>query len=198
MGLQGLDFSFYDNFYHLIPSWRSMQVEMRQEDYLSGKYLEILRRGHEIVEKEGAIEFWRIRNKRLSDVLTTGSGIPVVTGRVIGILERYGFMGWRKFKVVIKDKKKGVISEGYWGISVVSNILRRRRDLYREVVEERLNGTKKIRKFGWYFEPKDWDGSDFNLLGGVSLIVTKRVKDVFEKEKVKNISIDSVHDIEIF
>jgi len=107
-------------------------------------------------------------------------------------------MGWRKFKVVIKDKKKGVISEGYWGISVVSNILRRRRDLYREVVEERLNGTKKIRKFGWYFEPEDWDGSDFNLLGGVSLIVTKRVKDVFEKEKVKNISIDSVHDIEIF
>jgi len=68
MGSQGLDFSFYDNFYHLRSDWRSMQVELRQEDYLSGKYLEILRRGHEIVEKEGAIEFWRIRNKRLSDV----------------------------------------------------------------------------------------------------------------------------------
>ena len=197
MGSQGLDFSFYDNFYHLIPDWRSMQVEMRQEDYISGKCLEILRRGHEIVEKEGAIEFWRIRNKGLSDVLTTGSEILIVSSRVIEILERYGFTGWRKFKVVIKDKKKGVISEGYWGISVVSNILRRRRDLYREVVEERLNGTKKIRKFGWYFEPEDWDGSDFNLLGGVSLIVTKRVKDVFEKEKVKNISIKSVHDISV-
>ena len=98
---------------------------------------------------------------------------------------------------MIKDERKGVISEGYWGISVVSNILRNRWDLYREIVEERLDGTKKIRKFGWYFEPEDWDGSDFNLLDGISLIVTKRVKDVFEKEKVKNISIKSVHDISV-
>jgi len=133
MGSQGLDFSFYDNFYHLRSDWRSMQVELRQEDYLSGKYLEILRRGHEIVEKEGAIEFWRIRNKRLSDVLTTGSDILIVSSRVIEILERYGLMGWRKFKVVIKDERKGVISEGYWGISVVSNILRNRWDLSREM-----------------------------------------------------------------
>jgi len=153
----------------------------------------------ELIPRE-PVRFLQSKNtkgSRLYDVIFTGyPSTKLVSERVTQTLSEAGFSGWSTFPISLSWKNGEEIS-GYSGLAVTgrAGVLDDERC---PIVEELSPWTGKqihSRK-GYYFDPESWDGSDFFFPRGTTLmIVTERVKVLFEKSKFKNTAFQRLSEV---
>ena len=112
---------------------------------------------------------------------------PIVSDRVISILENNGITGWKTYPIILYDKH-GNRLDGYNGfyVDVMDG-----KDLSFELPKYKYDkSTEKLKcivvKRGW-LDITNWDGRDFTRAERAT-IVTERVVNLFKKEKVTGIS----------
>ena len=112
---------------------------------------------------------------------------PIVSDRVISILEDNGITGWKTYPIILYDKH-GNRLDGYNGfyVDVMDG-----KDLSFELPKYKYDkSTEKLKcivvKRGW-LDITNWDGKDFTRAERAT-IVTERVVNLFKKEKVTGIS----------
>ena len=118
---------------------------------------------------------------------TNGVSYPIVSDRVISILEDNGITGWKTYPIILYDKH-GNRLDGYNGfyVDVMKGM-----GLDFEPPQDRCDKTTEdwkwiVTKRGW-LDITNWDGRDFTRAGW-GIIVTERVVKLFKKEKVTGIS----------
>ena len=111
---------------------------------------------------------------------------PIVSDRVISILEDNGITGWKTYPIILYDKH-GNRLDGYNGfyVDVMQGM-----GLDFEPPQDRCDKTTEdwkwiVTKRGW-LDITNWDGRDFTRAGW-GIIVTERVVKLFKKEKVTGI-----------
>ena len=117
---------------------------------------------------------------------TNGVSYPIVSDRVISILENNGITGWKTYPIILYDKH-GNRLDGYNGfyVDVMKGM-----GLDFEPPQDRCDKTTEdwkwiVTKRGW-LDITNWDGRDFTRAGW-GIIVTERVVKLFKKEKVTGI-----------
>lgn len=117
---------------------------------------------------------------------TNGVSYPIVSDRVISILEDNGITGWKTYPIILYDKH-GNRLDGYNGfyVDVMKGM-----GLDFEPPQDRCDKTTEdwkwiVTKRGW-LDITNWDGRDFTRAGW-GIIVTERVVKLFKKEKVTGI-----------
>ena len=117
---------------------------------------------------------------------TNGVSYPIVSDRVISILENNGITGWKTYPIILYDKH-GNRLDGYNGfyVDVMQGM-----GLDFEPPQDRCDKTTEdwkwiVTKRGW-LDITNWDGRDFTRAGW-GIIVTERVVKLFKKEKVTGI-----------
>ena len=117
---------------------------------------------------------------------TNGVSYPIVSDRVISILEDNGITGWKTYPIILYDKH-GNRLDGYNGfyVDVMQGM-----GLDFEPPQDRCDKTTEdwkwiVTKRGW-LDITNWDGRDFTRAGW-GIIVTERVVKLFKKEKVTGI-----------
>ena len=112
---------------------------------------------------------------------------PIVSDRVISILEDNGITGWKTYPIILYDKH-GNRLDGYNGfyVDVMKGM-----GLDFEPPPDRCDKTTEdwkwiVTKRGW-LDITNWDGRDFTRAERAT-IVTERVVNLFKKEKVTGIS----------
>ena len=118
---------------------------------------------------------------------TNGVSYPIVSDRVISILEDNGITGWKTYPIILYDKH-GNRLDGYNGfyVDVMKGM-----GLDFEPPQDRCDKTTEdwkwiVTKRGW-LDITNWDGRDFTRAERAT-IVTERVVNLFKKEKVTGIS----------
>ena len=111
---------------------------------------------------------------------------PIVSDRVISILEDNGITGWKTYPIILYDKH-GNRLDGYNGfyVDVMKGM-----GLDFEPPQDRCDKTTEdwkwiVTKRGW-LDITNWDGMDFTRAERAT-IVTERVVKLFKKEKVTGI-----------
>jgi hypothetical protein len=135
---------------------------------------------------------------QITDILWSGSILVCVSQKVIDILLDNRFSGWSTFPVEVYDRRNNYLP-GYYGFAIPSFV--GDQELKRsEIITKPPNGvggeTYTVYK-GVYFDESKWDGSDFFRITEGFIAVTKRVKDAFTKDKIKNIEFTPLPDVEI-
>ena len=115
-----------------------------------------------------------------------GVSYPIVSDRVISILEDNGITGWKTYPIILYEKH-GNRLDGYNGfyVDVMQGM-----GLDFEPPQDRCDKTTEdwkwiVTKRGW-LDITNWDGRDFTRAGW-GIIVTERVVKLFKKEKVTGI-----------
>jgi hypothetical protein len=139
---------------------------------------------------------WR-EGRRLFDVLWAGL-IPLVQRRVVDLLLSNDITGWTGYPVAVFDKA-GPSVNGYYGLAISG----RCGSIYLDkehseiVYEEMPHGRFPMLK-GLAITQESWDGSDFfTSADGKSdfNLVTRKVRDLFKREKVPNVTLTPICDI---
>lgn len=136
------------------------------------------------------------------DIIWTTNAFPlIVSERVIGILNQNKITGWEQYDVRIYNKQKELIKEKFVGIIIIGRcgfIDYSRGYLITKKVGITDSEHIKAPKFNKDF----WDGSDLfmhnkNPEGKITMhrYCTKKVVDIFKKEKVRNIEFEKTIEI---
>ncbi|MCL2072651.1 MAG: hypothetical protein FWH18_01920 [Marinilabiliaceae bacterium] len=145
------------------------------------------------------VKFKQEFGKNLQDILDTGwAGLYLISDKMKLILEDNKLTGWKTFDVKVLDKSKQEI-QGYHGFSVTGrcgNI-----DYSKsEIIEKRRVPNGPLCKFykGLHVGLDKWDGSDFFLPEQyLGTIITSKVSEILKKNKLTNIRLINLADIEI-
>lgn len=126
---------------------------------------------------------------------TTYASIVLISSRVRLLLSDHGMTGWRTCPVELRDRQKQIVPD-YHLLQVSGRCGPRDKSKSERVFE--VPGTEHGRPLkglppswswkGYYFDPETWDRSDvFMPEGTTRTIVTRRVKELFERERVTNV-----------
>lgn len=142
--------------------------------------------------------FKQDEGKKLQDVLETGTAaLYLISDKMKNALTENQLTGWKTFPVRVLDKRGNEI-EGYHGLSITG----RSGPLdYSKcpVIETRVSPSAPLVKHyvGKYIDLSTWDGSDFFLPeGSYGTIITPKAAHVLTKNKLTNIDLDRLGDIE--
>ena len=144
------------------------------------------------------VRFKQYSGKKLHDVIETGTAILyLISDKMKFLLEKHSLTGWKSFEIILLDNKKNRIL-GYHGLSIVGRC--GPVDYNKcEIIEKRLSQIGPISKYykGLYVGLDEWDGSDFFLpKGSFGTIVTRRAADLLGRNKLTNIRLTSLKDVE--
>ncbi|QQS28144.1 MAG: hypothetical protein IPM47_14890 [Sphingobacteriales bacterium] len=136
--------------------------------------------------------------KKLEDVLDTGwACLYLISDKMKTILEENGLTGWKTFEAKVLDKQ-GKEIEGYHGLSITGRC--GEIDYNKsEIIEKRLVPNAPLGKYykGLHVGLDKWDGSDFFLPEKYfGTIVTNRVAEVLKKNKITNVRLENLAEIE--
>lgn len=127
------------------------------------------------------------RSKPSDFIYTTSAHPTLISDRVLGILKREGFTGWRTYPIRLFGKNGARIS-GYHGLAIHGRCgpLDDSRSVKRDTV---YPGGVFPEWYGLFFDPTTWDGSDLFMTSSPQtwLFVVEAVKRAFEKAKVTNV-----------
>lgn len=146
---------------------------------------------------------WAMGGATPSDVVwTTSADLPVVSRRVIQLLENGGFTGWDTYPVDLVDKA-GDWVPGYAGLMVTGRC--DPVDLSRsELVLREFPGGWFPNLRGHFFPPESWDGSDLFMerqdeRGSTTLFLyaTARLIRALRLARIKNLQIESIAEVEV-
>ena len=135
---------------------------------------------------------------KLTDILGTGyPPLYLISDRMKTILEENNLTGWKCFLVRVFDKKKNEVL-GYHGFSITGRC-GPIDDKKATIIEKRRIPEWPIRKFykGLYVGLDKWDGTDFFIPEKSAWpIITKRTADLLKKNKITNLRMENLADIE--
>jgi len=146
---------------------------------------------------------WAMGAATPSDVVwTTSAGLPVVSRRVIQLLERGGFTGWETYPVDLTDKARNWVP-GYAGLMIHGRC--DAVDLSRsEIVLLEFPGGWFPNFRGHFFRPESWDGSDLFIerkgergSGSGALHATARLIRALRRDRIKNLRIEHTSAVEV-
>lgn len=145
---------------------------------------------------EFPVVFQQNRGKKITDILDTGfPGFYLLSNTLISILKDNGFTGWKTYPVRIYDKEGNDV-RGFQGLSVTGSC---GHTYYKEssIFEKKYVSNGPVYKFYKGEFVNEWDGSDFFLPENtIDTIVTKKVADELKKNKITNLCLDNLEDIE--
>jgi hypothetical protein len=122
-----------------------------------------------------------------SDILwTTYVPLFVASDRVIALLEGAKITGWGTYPVRLKDRK-GRPLQGYVGMTITGREVRRDDSIGVDLEKVTALGIRRVKR-GFFFPLETWDGSDMFRDRGY-ILVTERVKELLVRNKVKNIEL---------
>lgn len=136
--------------------------------------------------------------KKMTDFLNTGWGAKFtpISDKVLHLLVENNITGWKTYPIEVYDKFGNEI-KGYHGLSITG----RCKDIDLSLLDEKVN--YQYRKDGPVYQyyrgyPLDlstWDGCDMFLFSGTSaLFITRRVYNIFKKNKITNFAPENVMD----
>jgi len=137
--------------------------------------------------------------EKLQDVLDTGwAGLYLISDKMKDILEDNNLIGWEAFSVKILDKYKQEI-QNYHGLSITGRC--GPIDYSKsEIIEKRLVPNGPLVKYykGMHIGLDKWDGSDFFIPEkDFDIIITQRVANILKENKLTNIKLENIANIEI-
>lgn len=134
------------------------------------------------------------------DFLWSGmTPIVCVSERVIKLLAMHNLTGWSTYPVEVYDRT-GDLLPNYHGFSITGRVGQRDRSQSQILDVPLYKGSEKTHKVykGFFFDKSSWDGSDFcTTVGTYYKIVTKAAFDVLKQNKVNNIRLTRLTDVEI-
>lgn len=145
---------------------------------------------------------WQMGGDQPTNIIRTTMGYPVILSKkIVDLFLKHNISGWKTYEIELLDKKKTLI-QGYFGLSVTGRC--DSIDLSKSTIVLHQYPARKSPRFkGHYFDPKSWDGSDIFMerpdeKGNTtaSILVTQRVKDLFEKEKIRNVKLERLGETE--
>jgi hypothetical protein len=142
--------------------------------------------------------FKQVYGKRLDDIIRTGHAVLfLISDKMKTVLEENTLTGWKTFAVKVMDKKSQEI-QGYHGLSIMGRC--GKIDYSKsEIIEKRLVPNGPLGKYykGLHVGLDRWDGSDFFLPEEYfGIIITSRVATVLKKNKLTNIRLENLVEIE--
>jgi hypothetical protein len=122
-------------------------------------------------------------------ICTEFTSVLLISTELVELMQRASFTGWSTYPVELRDACDEVVP-GYTGLSIVgrcgplddSNV---------PIIElpSKRTGLLVPQRRGYSFDIDTWDGSDFfSPARSRMTIVTERVRDVFMKERIKNVA----------
>ena len=143
----------------------------------------------------GILHFKHDAGTKPCDFIDTGfASLYLVSQRVVDLLGEHGLTGWRTFKVSVTDrqKRKAPFIHGFQVHGRCGPIDTSKSPRFVELGVNRV--SKFLMQRGWVFDLDTWDGSDIFVPERMDekicghYFVTQRLKDIFEKAKVSNVS----------
>lgn len=132
-------------------------------------------------------------------IWTTYAGLFLISSRVRDLLENEGITGWRTYPVEVTGRQ-GAVIPGYHGFAVTGRCgpfdLSKSQMIIKPPPVPRGRAAPYHR--GLFFEPSTWDGSDVfcSENGWLTVIVTRKVHDLFRRYKVRNVEFERLIDYE--
>lgn len=136
--------------------------------------------------------------KKLQDILDTGwPGLYLISYKMKAVLEDNSLTGCKTFDVKVLDNHEQEI-RGYHGLSISGRC--GKIDYGKsEIIEKRLVPNGPLGKYykGLHVGLDKWDGSDFFLPEKYfGTIITSRTADILKKNKLTNIKLENLAEIE--
>ena len=137
--------------------------------------------------------------KKWEDILDTGwVSLFLISDKMKSVLEENALTGWKTFAVKVLDKKDLEI-QGYHGLSITGRCGKIDYGKSR-IIEKRLVPNGPLGKYykGLHVGLDKWDGCDFFLPEKYfGIIITSRASEVLKKNKLTNIRLENLTEIEI-
>ncbi len=146
------------------------------------------------------LEFrYYVGGKKPYDIVATGSvGLYLISKKTLELLKNNNISGFRDYPTIVFDKKNNV-SNDYFVLSITgkSNPIDWSKS-FEFKKQFTPNGKPAHMIKGLYFNYDEWDGSDiFIPKGSKFILVTERVKMLFELNKISNAEFRNIDSIEL-
>lgn len=145
---------------------------------------------------------WKIGGNQPTDIIRTTMAYPVIISkRIVDLFRQFGISGWKIYEVILIDKSKRLI-QGYFGLSITGRC--DSIDLSKSTIVLHQYPARKFPCFkGEFFESKSWDGSDLFMQRPdekgnttASIFIDQKVKDLFDREKIRNVKFVRLDEVE--
>lgn len=149
-------------------------------------------------ETEQPLRLYAYMGGQATDFLWTGlPPLVCVSERVVRLWREHKFTGWSVYPVEVYDRK-GELLPDYLGFAVTGPSIKRDRSRSEIITKPPPTPTGKSYQVykGLYFDEKEWDGSDFFLVGG-AIVVTQPVRDACRRAKISNVRFTPLTEVEI-
>lgn len=126
--------------------------------------------------------------RMFTDILGNSSLLVVASERLVKLWRECGFTGWTPFPVRIFDRQRKRCQVKYYGIAINGRC--GRLDFKKSAADSYLGEDGQrilVRYKGIYFNPRNWGGSDFFMLGDDDpslILVTRRVIDAMKAHEM--------------
>lgn len=190
------DFYYFDSRY-LSSSFQVTAIGLGQDDQGSSHHSNLIRSKYEGINFP--VVFKQKSGKKFTDILATGwVNLLLISDKLKNLLIENHLSGWKTYPIILKDKKENQI-EGYHGFSV-TGISGRKSYINSPIIETRYVPEGPIVRLykGATIDLGKWDGSDFFVPEGtVGIVITKKVAEILKKNKISNLSLDNVAEVEM-
>ncbi len=135
--------------------------------------------------------------KNLKDILDTGwPSLYLISDKMKTILEENLLTGWKTFPIKLYDKHDCEIPQ-YYGFSVVGRCGPTNYE-NSDIIEKRKVPTGPLCQYYKGVSFDAWDGNDFFIpKNTMHIFITKKVAEVLRKNKITNIELTNLSEIEI-
>ena len=135
--------------------------------------------------------------KKMTDFLNTGYAcFYPISDKVLNLLIENNITGWKTYPIKVYDKF-GTEIPGYHGFSITGRCRDIDLSLLNEKVDYQYIKSGPVYQYykGFPLDLSTWDGSDMFLLSGTGFFFyTRKVYDIFKKNKISNIGYENVMD----
>jgi hypothetical protein len=165
-------------------------------DWITGEYEVSLFRRLEFPERP--IVLGRLMGGKETDIMWSDSiHIIAISENIQSLLLANQITGWKTYPITVFNRE-GIELKGYSGLSIIGKECRRDRSRSQIITKQAVpNGEPFDVYKGLYFDESDWDGSDIFLVQHNRIVVTERVRKIFIKNKIRNVSLVPLSEVEI-
>ncbi len=126
-----------------------------------------------------------------------------VSDTIVSLLNNNNIRGWDKIPARVRNKSGDLLKDNYFALTVNGRI-KMIDYLKSDIIIKQMPGGLFPYFKGLYFDPEFWDISDifmeqYNYVGKATafVFVTKKIVDIFKKNKITNIRFINFNDYEI-
>ena len=162
---------------------RPLRLRQKEYDWISAEQAGALFAGR-LSKLEHPLRLYAYMGGQATDFLWSATALICISRRVVTLWKEHGFTGWGVYPVAVYDRKGESLSD-YFGFAVTGPRIKRDRSRSEIVIKPPpVPGGKSHQVYkGLYFNEKEWDGSDFFLVGG-AIVVTQSVRDACKRAKI--------------